>query len=81
MSVTHYRPATDGSTPSVNNTYPQWGTVAAEIKVPSFKNPELTNVLPLKLGLGQNITTHTSPTARNLLSEFLASRSIHLHFS
>ena len=31
------------------------GTVDAEIKVPSVKNPELTNVLPLKQGVSQNI--------------------------
>ena len=37
--------------------------------------PELTNVLPLKPGVGQNITLHSSPTARKLPSRF-----IHLHF-
>ena len=36
-----------------------------EIKVSSTENPELTNVLPLKPGVGQNIATHESPTARN----------------
>ena len=30
-----------------------------------LENSELTNVLPLKPGAGQNITTHASPTARN----------------
>ena len=28
----------------------QWSTEDAEIKVPSFEKPELTNVLPLKPG-------------------------------
>ena len=31
---------------------PQWGTVDAEIKVLSVRNPELTDVLPLKPGVG-----------------------------
>ena len=49
-------------------TVPQWGTVDAEIKVLSVENSELTkiNVLPLKPpGVGQNIATHASLTARN----------------
>ena len=36
----------------------------AEIKVPSVENPELTNVLPVKPGVGQNIAMHAYPTAR-----------------
>ena len=44
-----------------------WGTVDAEIKVPSFENPELTNVLPfIKPEVGQNTSTHVLPTAINL---------------
>ena len=42
----------------------QQGTADAEIKAPSVENPELTNVLPQKPGVGQNIATHASPTAR-----------------
>ena len=39
-----------------------WGTVDAEIKVPSFENPELTNVLPfIKPEVGQNTSTHAFP--------------------
>ena len=49
-------------------------SASAEIKV-FVENPELTNVLPLKPGIGQNITIHVSPTARNfflvLISTFL----------
>ena len=33
--------------------------------VPPVENPELTDVLPLKPGVCQNIATHASPTARN----------------
>ena len=38
----------------------------AEIKVPSFGNPELTNVPLLKPGAEQNIAMRALPTARNL---------------
>ena len=47
----------------------------AEIKVFPVENPELITVLLVKPGMGQNITTHVSPTARNfflvLISAFL----------
>ena len=43
----------------------QRGTADAEIKAPSVENPGLTNVLPRKPGVGQNIATHASTTARN----------------
>ena len=36
-----------------------------EISVPYVENPELTNILPLKPGADQNITTYDSPAARN----------------
>ena len=39
----------------------QRGTADAEIKAPSVENPGLTNVLPRKPGVGQNIATHASP--------------------
>ena len=48
----------------------QLGTVGTEIKVSSVENPELTNVLPLKPGLGQKIATHASPTTRNFFLNF-----------
>ena len=35
--------------------FPQLGIADAESKVPSAENPDLTNVLPLKPGVGQNI--------------------------
>ena len=51
------------------------GTVPTEIKAPSAENPELTNVLPLKPGVSQNMAMHALPTARNfflvLISTFL----------
>ena len=59
-------------------------TTDVEIKVPSVENSELTNVLPLKPGVGQNIATQASPTARNFflvlistfhLSSFFLSKS------
>ena len=34
----------------------------AEMKVPSTGNPELTNVLPLKSGVGQNTIMYTKLT-------------------
>jgi len=33
----------------------QWGPADAEVVVPSVETPGLTNVLPLKPGVGQNI--------------------------
>ena len=42
-------------------------TADAEMNVPSFvENPERTNDLPSKPGVGQNIAPHTSPIARNV---------------
>ena len=38
-----------------------------ESKPPIVENPELTNVLPLKPGVGQTIAMHASPTAMNFL--------------
>ena len=45
----------------------QWSTADAEIEVASVEKAELTNVLPLKPGVGQSIATHASSTARNFL--------------
>ena len=51
------------------------------MKVPSVENPELTNVLHLKPGVGQNIATHASPTTMNLFLVLIStSRSIRLNF-
>ena len=41
----------------------QWAAADSEIKVPSVENTEL-KVLPLKPGVGQYITIHAMPTAR-----------------
>ena len=46
-----------------------WDT---EIKVPSVENPELTNVLPLRPGVGQNIATHAVSAARDVLLLFFS---------
>ena len=43
----------------------QWGTVDGEIMVPAVGNPELTNALPLKPEVDQNIAILASHTARN----------------
>ena len=39
----------------IHSSVPQWGTEDAELKSPLVENPELTNVLILKPGVGQNI--------------------------
>ena len=44
----------------------QWGTADAEITVPSVENPEMTYVLLLEPGVGQNRSMRASPTARNV---------------
>ena len=43
----------------------QWGIVKTEVKMPTVENPMLTNVLPLKTGVGQNKAMHALPTAKN----------------
>ena len=48
--------------------FPPWGTtVDAEFNVSRYpsEKPELTNVLPFKPGVGQNIATRASPTAKS----------------
>ena len=55
---------------------PEVGTADADIKVPSVENAEMTDVQPLRRGVGQNIATRALPTARNfflvLISAFPA---------
>lgn len=41
------------------------GTADEEIKALSVVNPNLTNILPLKLGVCQNMDMHASLIARN----------------
>ena len=55
---------------------PQGDTAGAETEVHFEENPELSKSLSFKPGLGQNITYHASPTARN--SGFLFLPSLHL---
>ena len=59
---------------------PQWGTVDAEIKVSSAENPELTNVLPIKRGLGRNISLHVLPTLRNFFVGLISMFPVHSSF-
>ena len=44
----------------------QWGNANPEIKVTPAENPELSGVLSLKAGVGQNIALHASPIVRNV---------------
>ena len=48
-------------------------TAVAEMKVPSSENPELSKVLSVKPGLGQNIALYVSLTARNSTFSILPS--------
>ena len=55
-----------------------WGTADADIvKVSSVESPELTDVLPLKPGVGQNIALLASPTARNSFLVLISTFSAH----
>ena len=47
-----------------------------KIKDLSVGNPELTNVLPLKPGVGQS-TMHASPTARNFFLVLILTFLVH----
>ena len=58
----------------------KWGTAVAEIKVSSVESPELTNVLPLKPGGGQNIAKLASPTARNFFLVLISILPVHSPF-
>ena len=60
------------------------GPEDAEIKVPSFENPEMTifNVLSLNSRVGQNIALHASPTAMNVFLVLTSTFPVHsLSFS
>ena len=46
----------------------KWGTAKAKHQVYSVQNPELSKVLLLKPGLGQNIAMYASPTVDELPS-------------
>ena len=60
-----------------HSTLPLRATADAEIKVPFIENPELTNVLPLKLAVGQNLTMHASPAARNFFNVLISTLLLH----
>lgn len=60
--VSHSNVCSDREIPS---TVPRWGTVVAEVKVPSVEKPGFSKVLLLKPGGGQNVSMHALPTARN----------------
>ena len=49
-----------------------------KIKVPSVENSELTNLLTLKPGVGQNIATDASPTARNFFLDQISTFLVRL---
>ena len=50
-----------------------------KLRPPSFKNQRLFKV-PLRFGVGQNITSHISPAARNFTLQTSTSQWIQLHF-
>ena len=54
----------------------QWGTADAESKVPSVENPELTDVLPSKPGVGQNTAVYASPI-RNFFLVLISTLPVH----
>ena len=64
-------------TSSYPQTSQQRGTADADIQVRSVENPELTNVLPLKPGVGQIIAMHASPTARIVFLVFFFTTPVH----
>ena len=45
--------------------------------VPSLENPELTNVLPLKPELGQNIAMHALTAARSFFLVLICTILVH----
>ena len=47
-----------------------------KLRSPSVENPELINVLPFKVG--QNITRHASPPARNVIFALVSTFSVQL---
>ena len=56
------------------------GTADEEIKALSIVNPKLTNILPLKLGVCQNMDMHASLTARNFFIVLFCTFPVHLSF-
>ena len=61
---------------------PLWGIAGAHIKTPhpllSVENSEVTSVIPLKPGTGQNIAgKHPSLTARNFFLVLISTFPVH----
>ena len=46
-------------------------------QVPSLENPEVTDFLPLKPGIGQNIAIHAFPTAIIVFLVLISTFSVH----
>ena len=42
-----------------------WGWGAADTKIPSAENPQLSKVLSVKPAVGQNVALHALPTVKN----------------
>ena len=58
----------------------RWGAKGVKHTVPSDENPaELINILPLKPGVGQNITTHASLTSIKLFTALILTFPVHSH--
>ena len=56
------------------------GTADEEIKALSVVNPNLTNILPLKLGVCQNMDMHASLIARNFFIVQFCTFPVHSPF-
>ena len=56
-----------------------WSTMDAETKVPSVDNVELTNVLPLKPGVGRKIATFATSTMMNIFHVLISTFPVHSH--
>ena len=50
----------------------QWRTADTERKEPSVENPESSKVVPLKPGVGQNISMHASPIVGDFFLELIS---------
>ena len=46
-------------------------------KMTPFENPELTNILPGKPGVGPNIAMHASPTTKNAFLVLISFFQVH----
>ena len=61
--------------------YPQWVLRTEKLRSPSVENPELTNVLPLTSGVGEDVAMRALPSAGTVFLVLIStSRSTYLHF-